>query len=318
MAISSAGLFNHELVIARDASGAWSGEAAPRREGARHPGLVGEQPQVTLSGGVVTLRRRASILDLFNSHCRRGDNLAGRASFRVGDALEAVAEDGDLLRVARFGTGDFAATLFRRGHLVIGLGALLATPLGDAISIEEDPRAHEVRFYHLATDIHRPGTIVAWIDSADPNVDAAIQRLAQLPGNRSIIAIAGTDPVRQMEVHHRVAGQSLGGHSSREYVAVPSRFSTRAEWYSYLEQLPKSRPTDMYVRFRLGGLEVDVREDRYAFSSPWHLHVAKIYRWGTPGEMSQLAIAQSHPALDGRMVMESARQIVSGRFDFSR
>ena len=110
---------------------------------------MGDQPTVTLAGGVITLTRQTSILDLFNSNYRNGDNPAKWASFRVGSALEAVIEDGDVLRVSRFGTGDFAATLFRGGDFILGLGALRWMPLPDGMSIEEDPRAAEVELYHF-------------------------------------------------------------------------------------------------------------------------------------------------------------------------
>ena len=147
-------------------------------------GIVGEQPTVTLAGGVITLTRQTSILDLFNSNYRNGDNPAKWASFRVGSALEAVIEDGDVLRVSRFGTGDFAATLFRGGDFILGLGALRRMPLADGMSIEEDPRADEVELYHLAADIRRPDTVFVWMDSSDPNIDAAIANLDHLAGER--------------------------------------------------------------------------------------------------------------------------------------
>ena len=84
MAIPPQGLFNHELVVARDASGAWTGQASPTPDDSLHPGIVGDQPTVTLAGGVITLTRQTSILDLFNSNYRNGDNPAKWASFRVG------------------------------------------------------------------------------------------------------------------------------------------------------------------------------------------------------------------------------------------
>ena len=205
MAIPLAGLFNHELVVARDASGTWTGQAAPMADASRHPGIVGEQPTVTLAGGVITLTRQTSILDLFNSNYRNGDNPAKWASFRVGSALEAVIEDGDVLRVSRFGTGDFAATLFRGGDFILGLGALRWMPLPDGMSIEEDPRAAEVDLYHLAADIRRPGTVFVWMDSSDPNVDAAIANLDHLAGESGIIAFTGRDPAKYTEVRRRVS-----------------------------------------------------------------------------------------------------------------
>ena len=72
----------------------------------------------------------------------------------------------------------------------------------------------------------------------------------------------------------------------------------------------------MYIRFHLGGVQVDVREGEYAFSSPWHLSVAQVYTPGFPGEFSLVAIARSHPALDAEMVVESSRQIEVKSFNY--
>ena len=171
-----------------------------------------------------------------------------------------MIEDGDVLRVSRFGTGDFAATLFRGGDFILGLGALRWMPLPDGMSIEEDPRAAEVELYHFAADIRRPGTAFVWMDSSDPNVDAAIANLDYLAGEMGIIAFTGRDPAKYTEVRRRVSERLPGSLSSCFYVDVPGRFTTQQEWLSYLDQLPTSRQPDMYIRFHLGGVQVDVRE----------------------------------------------------------
>ena len=94
MAIPSASCFDYEATLTRSRSGGWTGRAVPRPNQSVHPGLVGDQPTLVLAGGIVTLRRPSPFFrsNLITNH---GEH-PPRVSFRVGEALEAVAQEGDL------------------------------------------------------------------------------------------------------------------------------------------------------------------------------------------------------------------------------
>ena len=111
MSIAAAGHFTYEIVLTKSA-GEWSGRAAPPSSDSAHPGLVGVRPELELSNGVITLRRTESArrVAMAYAECQRP---ATWISFRIGAALETVAEDGEAWSVFRGGTGDIGMTLFR-------------------------------------------------------------------------------------------------------------------------------------------------------------------------------------------------------------
>ena len=152
MAIPAASCFDYEATLTRSRSGGWTGRAVPRPNQSVHPGLVGDQPTLVLAGGIVTLRSTKSRFSLDY----QAWGAPASVSFRVGDALEAVAQEGDLLCVSRGGTTDLSTTLCRSNDLVMGLGAVTHRRLGTGVTIQEDPRAFEVSLLHLDYDNRRP------------------------------------------------------------------------------------------------------------------------------------------------------------------
>jgi hypothetical protein len=140
MAIPSSACFDYAVVLSQHSTGSWHGRAKPAANAAVHPGLAGDEPDVELAGGVLTLKRtdasKGNPQDAF-----RGVP-ASMLRFRVGRAIEAVAQDGDVLTVLRGGTGDLAATLARGDDFQIGVGAITGlVRRTTSIAIEEDPRA---------------------------------------------------------------------------------------------------------------------------------------------------------------------------------
>ena len=318
MAIPAASCFDYEAPLTRSRSGGWTGLAVPTANQSVHPGLAGDQPTLELAGGTVTLRRTESVLGRFKSHHQSWGTSPSQVSFRVGEALEAVVEDGDLLCVSRGGTTDLSATLCRSNYLVMGLGAVAHRRLGPGVTIQEDPRANDVDLYHLTTTLDRPDTTLVWLDSSDPHVDEALSELSRPPGTGLVIAIAGPDSEERRQLNWRAAALASGAHTSCEFVDVDSRFTTRETWLDYLRQLPKTRPRDLSIRFGFDGQDIDVREGEYAFREPWHLFVAKVYTPGIPGEWSQLAVARKHRVLTAQMVVDSTELIASGQLQILR
>ncbi len=108
MAIHSSSLFDVEAPLRRRASGGWIAGAVPG--GVRgFFNFWGDEPTIELAGGVVSILRPA------------------RTPFRVGPLPEAVAADGDRLRVSRCSSGELGVALLRDARVVLALGALPPT-----------------------------------------------------------------------------------------------------------------------------------------------------------------------------------------------
>ena len=315
MSIAPVGQFDYEVVLSWGA-GKWSGRAAPARD-SRHPGLVGARPNLELSDGVVALHRTESAFFVAAAYSQF-ERPASWISLRVGAAVEALAAEGDRLRLRRGGTGDIGITLVRNDAFILGLGAVVGLPLAPSMTVHEDPRAAEVDLYHVIRTIDRPGTTLVWLDPADQNFETTINSLRQLPGERLVVAITGPSAGERRAVNRRVAGPPFSSHASREFVDVEPRFATCEQWVAYLRQLPKVRPNDLYLRFSFEGGDIDVREGEQAFKRPWHLFVAKVQTPGLPGEWSQLAIVREHHAIDIQTVIDSTRMVASGHIEMTR
>ena len=169
--------------------------------------------------GVLTIRRQRSTLDVFNRHYRSHPPQDGFA-FRVGEALEAVVQDGDLLRATRHATTDLSVSLFRGDDLLVGLGAVNSRQLGPGMTFEEDPRIHEAMLYHLPNTLADPDTTLAWLDAEDPGIDDRIRGLRDLPGKRIVIAIAGKNPEQRRIVNNKAATPARFGLSPRSACLV--------------------------------------------------------------------------------------------------
>jgi hypothetical protein len=87
------------------------------------------------------------------------------------------------------------------------------------------------------------------------------------------------------------------------------------DWLHYLRSLPRTRPTDLWLRISVDGVSTILQEGAYVFARPWHLFVQNVFRPGLPGEWSQLAVARDHPALTREIVIESTQTIASRRIE---
>jgi hypothetical protein len=318
MAIHLARQFYYEAIVRKTAPGVWGGQAAAGPPDGLHPGLAGDRPRLEVTGGAVILHRTEPATGRLNPDVQDWKRPVTRVAFRIGQAVEAVIHEGDVLSVLRGGTTDLGLALTRSDEFIIGLGAIDARRLRPGITIEEDPRAAESDLYHLAEKLDDPETTLAWLDASDPHADAALERLPHLPGRRLVVAVTGKTPEERREVIHRAAEPPLGPtHGSHEYLDVPPEFTTPEQWVAYLRQLPKTRPRDLYIRFNLEDHSVDVREGEYAFSKPWHLYVAKVHKPGIPGEWSQLGIAREHPAITRAILVESTNLIATRVIDIA-
>jgi hypothetical protein len=315
--VAPSGCFSYTAVIHKEQTGAWRGRAHAAQDLARHPGLAGNQPQLELVDGTLTITCTESWSSWRrNPHYARWGAPASEVRLAVGGVSEAVARDGDELIVHRTGTGDCFFQLRAEGELKVGLGAIHGD---DAIRIEEDPRAAETRHYGLAATLEADAPSLVWLDVSDPHHESVIRRIECLPAGRWVIAIAGPHAEERRRVNRRVAGFRLppdGG--SRWYVEVDERFSSKDEWLAYLGSLPRRRPDDLWIRFTARDESITLKEGEYGFMDPWHLFVQRVCAPGTPGQLSQLAIVRNHPSVSKEMVIESGRAIAVGPMEIER
>jgi len=310
MVIHSSGLFDHRASLRRHRAGVWRGRAEPNQQ---EETLVGDAPHLELSEGNLALARaQFDWLGVF-----KRDPLTARVSFGVGGAFEAVLENDDVIRTCRAGTGDLAAMLTRNGQLVMALGAVdgLLVPAG--IAVEMDPRAREVDFYPVAWMVQKPDVKLFWLDPDDPHLDRRLDEIRCAPPEvTTVILVArGGDRAKVTALNQR-AVSSRRPTGSWWFQVAPERVRTEAELMAYLEQLPKTRPDDLWLRFTIDGRTFEVREGEYQLHDPWHLFVAKVYTPGTPGEFSQLGVARVHPALMADVFTSSVQRIATGSINF--
>ncbi len=320
MSISPAAQCNYLVRVSRGAGGCWHGRADPASDDAYHPGLAGNRPEIELRDDVIMLRPTESGLSRARTpKYRDWGPPASEVSIPVGPAVSAVLAEGDVMVVSRLGTSDLAVVVLRGDALQLGLGAIACAPLGSEVTVQEDPRASEQWLYGIAATLEDPEATLVWIDLADPNCQSAINSIDDVPTKRVVIAIAGPEPAERRRMNNSIAAKrSPAWQSARWYVDVDARFATREQWVEHLRGLPKTRPTDLWVRFAVEGVTALLHEGEYRFESPWHLVVEKVYRPGIPGELSQLGLVREHPAVTKQMVMKSLRPIASRQIHFTR
>lgn len=314
MAIPLVGQFFYQTTLERIGGKTWGGRALPRVDRSKHPGLAGDAPGVRLADGAIELTcTDRDLSEVADTHWRTTEP-ARRVSFPVGSALDAVAADGDVLRVYRGATTDLAATIVRDSRLVIALGAIARHEFHEGIVIEEDPRADEMKLYPLRPLLDDPATTLVWLDANDPRVHEELEARLDTPTPGRILAIAGLDEEQRRRLNMRLPELTFPSrHTSTDFVQIGARFSSVEQWVAYIRGLPATRPNDLHIRFTVNGADVIVREGDDAFHAPWHLVVTKVRTWGIPGEGSKLAIARAHDALTREMLIESAALIANRR-----
>ena len=316
MAIPSSGQLAYSIVVHGSPRGVWRGRADPTPESAFHPGMVGNEPDLHLSNGVLRLERTVGTHSPASWRLREPATPVTGVAFPVG-SLGAVLNDGDRLVVSRGGTGDLGVKVVRQDAAILGLGAVIG-PFAPAIEITDDPRAHEERFYPVKRDLDDPHVTSLWLDVTDPDLDRVVEEIPDMaPGGRMVIAIAGGSADERSRLNQRLA---LGRRTSTStwYVDVHSRFATEGGWRAYIQGLPGARPDDLYIRFTIDGVHTDLQEGHYRERPPWQLYAHKVYRWGIPGEQSHVAIVQASLGLSQAALLEATNQIASRRIRIDR
>ena len=101
--------------------------------------LMGDSPALQITDGGAAaglapqLEIRRSLFSLTAS-TRRGAGVRA-AAFYIDSAVTRAFEAGDTLHLARTGCGGLGLSLFRKGRLIIALGAVSAVPLGDDVEV---------------------------------------------------------------------------------------------------------------------------------------------------------------------------------------
>jgi len=311
MSIPASAWLDYSAVVHRSADGAWRGHAEKRRT-IGHAGLVGNEPRLEVSDGVLRLQRTDAAPAARTGPVGPSRPPVSGVSFRVG-RLETVLDDGDRLLVRRGATADLGLWVIRQDRRVAGFGAVTGhfTP---TVHAAEDPRVFEEPLYHLHHMLTDPAVCVVWLDVADPQCDHLVDSIPDMaPGGRMLVLMAGGDADARRRVHGRVGSTRRGlKASSAQFVNVGDGFRTEAEWRGYIDGLPKARPDDVYIRFTIDGVAVDVRERQYAERPPWQLYVHNVYRQGVPGELSGVAIVGASIGMTQAAVVETTDQIAAG------
>ncbi len=292
-------------------SRSWCGRALPSKDLSRHPGFAGEQPNLTLEAGVVRLDSTESAHSLAtNPHYARWGSPPPRIEFGVGSSLEAVAEEGDLVSVYRFGTADLAATLMRNGRLIVALGSVAGLPLGSEISLTEDPRAAEQDLYYLTAWLARASSKLIWIDPEIDDVSAKLASIERAQKLSLVVAVRASSSVAS-ELNRQIFSVRSGA-ASLIYQQVDVRFPNQEAWLAYLADLPKSRPTDLHVAVTIGHERSIVCEGQVISLNGFHVFVKGVFNPGIPGQFSQMGLAAHRDWLTPEMLLESTQSISSG------
>jgi hypothetical protein len=312
MSISPSAWLDYAVVVHRSADGVWLGHADARRT-VGHAGLAGNEPRLELSDGLLRLHRTDVALAGGTGPVGSPRPAVRGVSFRVG-RLETLLDEGDRLLVRRGPTGDLGLWVVRQGTRIAGFGAVTGhfTP---TVHATEDPRVFEEHLYHLHKMLADPAVCVVWLDVDDPQCDRLVESIPDLaPGGRMLVLIAGGDAEARRRVNHRVGSSGRKAKaSSGRFVDIDARFRTEAEWRAYIEGLPRARPDDVYIRFTIDDVRVDVRERHYAEQPPWQLYVHSVYRQGVPGDLSHVGIVQASLGMTQAAIVETTDQIADGR-----
>ncbi len=220
MSISPAGVFRYTAALRRGQSGAWVGRAEAS-DPARHPGLAGDQPEMTIPSGVLTLRRTGvePVLDRTMRELPGGRRVsallhglrqtlhrtptpsaslydrwgppASTVTIHVGDLIEAVVEDGDVLTVFRADTGDLGLVLRRGDAILLGIGAVSAGDFDDSGDINLDPRVKDQEWYDLPSRLAREDTALIWLNADNEDPARARRAVEWQPAANLVVVITG-------------------------------------------------------------------------------------------------------------------------------
>ncbi len=305
--IGPGGTFDYEAVLGRDRCG----RAVPA-PGPGHPGSVGSRPTLAVADGVVIVRRTESVFARMNAHYQRWGQPASILTMQVGPLLASLAAHGDLLKVARHGTGDLSVELRREGQTLLGLGAI-ASEHHPSLDLEPPSDEDSDHIVGMAHCLDKPGSVSVWLDALDPNFDQRTRDLQLIECSRLLVSIAGPDEEARLTANRRISmGRLYPSMRSRWLCGVPTRFTTEDAWLAHLRALRDGPRLVRSVRFRLANEVIALRVGESAVRAPWLLHVARTETGGEPGSLHNVGIALEHEGVTLERLIESS-EIAAGR-----
>ncbi len=315
MAIDSSAQFDYLATLRHDSDRVWRGRATGTPD---RPQLVGTQPAVELTAGVLTLTddtTGAAVRSITNP---RPSKIAGATALQVGEAPEALIQDGDQIRLNRDGMGTLALIVAREGRLILGLGAVAHSLAEFGVSVDIDPRADEVRFYYMKSLLDQPDAVLVWLDPVSPDYSSQLAELDHIPAHITMVSIAArcADWSEAVAVNDR----AVGGRRTRwgfNYELVAERFQTREQFVGYLRALPERHRGEFFLRFRDGGRHVDVREGECTLLDPWLLCVDEV-EMGSAWTASRIGIGRTQSNLSPDALRESVRKFTQWNMRIGR
>ncbi len=296
----------------------WIGRCDPSGSQSDYPGPAGEQPFFELQDERITLRRSESwISSFFNKRYELVGRPRAEHSFDAGPALKACVTAGDKLFIRSVGTGDKAFMITRDGKLVIGVGSIAHLQLGDAITVQEDPRVKELESYEFAEIMHYPRTYVVWFDARENNLEEFYRKVEDIPRRTNlIVAVTGYNKNTYERCQPWSDEPLIPDLGEREkntsYHMVDSRFTDEQSWLEYMHKLPRKRPDDLHIVVTIDGESVKLCEGEGVEVNSYYVHVQRVYHFGIPGILSSLLIARTQPGVTKEMLMASL-ETINGR-----
>jgi hypothetical protein len=306
MAILAAARFAYTVTLRRGEDGVWRGRADPADA---PPHLVGDTPDVAIAGGMLTMDnpspgRRPSL-----SHI--DGPMASKALIHIGEALETVLHDEDVLWMHRGAMADVGLVLMRGGSLVFALGAETTWLRRLGIIVETDPRADDVRFYDMQSLLDQPDSQLVWLDPSSPHYESQLAELDRIPPHVRTVSIAARadDWATSSAVNRRAVGPDRRRAWGFNFERVDTRFQTRDDFIAHLRTLPKQRPNDLFLRFTVDGRQHEIREGESVLREPWLFCVCRVASPDDPWSSTHIGVARAHPALTADALRASARLI---------
>lgn len=333
MAISPHGTFHVTGSMEPDDRGGWQGRGQSHQR--PHPGLVGRQPTLRLSEGVLTLYdgpRPPAVTPGLGE---------GWFCCETGPAPEALLEAGCTLHVVRTGTGDVGLMITRDRRLGLALGAATALLGPFGVTLEVDPRTHEIGLSYVRNILARPDTLLLWLDPATSTLERTLRQLDELPPQitRVVAAVRSDDPATVHALNVRVMSPTAPtlrrgwrwpwqpppeeGRRQRHrpsamvFEQVSERFETAEDWTAYLRGLPPTRPSDLSIGFIVDGQRTVVREGEHAVAGPWRLYVQRVFTPGLPGQATLVGMAGVASPISPDLLQASAERL-AGPLPFPR
>jgi hypothetical protein len=312
MAIRSTAQFSHNVALEVGPDGVWRGTAEPADQ---ELSLVGDAPAIELTGGMLTLERRG--VPEARVRAVAGGSHVARARFEVGEALETVLDDGDVLHLDRGAMAEVSLVLLREDHLVMALGAITRQIERAGLAIEVDPRADDVRFYYMRSLLDDRSSQLVWLDPQASDYEQQLAELDQIPAHITMVSIAARcEDWQTSAAVNRRAVQGGGRRWSFNYERVGTQFRTREEFIAHLRGLPERRPTDFFLRFVADGTVAEVREGECQVHEPWLFSVFSVASPNDAWSRSQVGVARTHPSLTPDRLQTSVRLILEGQVHF--